>query len=300
MASYTVVTNTTIDINLFDDIADQGWEISDNTAYHDGCNSGYIEKYFDLSKDTEWVFEFDILAIISGNIKIIVGDQHGTAYTTAGTKKEIFNITGNNVLVRFFSTGVNALELVKIYPKNVKSPGRTWVFNEDFNGWVGEHSYIPEFMTKLNGGFYCFKNGELWEQNINPIYNNFFGVQYTSKISFVANAEYQNNKLYFQVKIDSDGRWGIPEMTTQPNETWPNGMKSKLHANNFKLEGGKYWADIMRDMNDPRYASEPLKALFEGRVMEGSVLIVNMETNSTEEIKLKGVFIISADQERNI
>jgi len=174
----------------------------------------------------------------------------------------------------------------------------TLVFNEDVDKFGGNHSYKPEFYCKFIDSFFSFKNGQLWDHDVNPIHNNFYGKQYTSQLKFVANSEYQKNKMYFVMKIDSNGRWSVPSMVTPKNETWPNGMKSRLHENNFDLEDGKYWADIMRDMNDPEFNNE-LQALFEGRTLTGPMLICDLETKETKEVKLNSVFIYSSDQDRN-
>lgn len=175
---------------------------------------------------------------------------------------------------------------------------KTYVFNEGTNRWIGTHSYNPEYYCKFLDSLFSFKLGRLWEHDVNPIHNNFYGQQYTSKISFVANESYQRNKLYYVMKIDSDGRWAVPKIITPKNETWPNGMRSRLHENNFDLYNGKYWADFLMDMNDPNFTDE-LKALFEGRYLVGAMLICDIECKETKETKLNGVFIYSSEQKRN-
>lgn len=180
------------------------------------------------------------------------------------------------------------------------TPGRaatTLSFSEKSKKFL-TYSFVPDHMIKFKDEFFTFKAGGLWEHDVNPIRNNFYGVQYTSKIKFVANDQYQKNKMFFVMKIDSNGRWSVPSMITPKSETWPNGMKSMLHENNFDLDNGKYWADIMRDMNDPDY-NDPLVALFEGRTMTGPILVCDIECKETKEVELNGVFIYSAEQDRN-
>ena len=178
------------------------------------------------------------------------------------------------------------------------SESNTIVFNEDGDKWGGNHSYRPEFYCKFINSYFSFKNGDLWEHDVNPVYNNFYGVQYTSKLKFVANSDYQKNKMYFVMKIDSNSPWSVPRMVTPKNQTWPNGMRTMLHENHFDLDNGKYWADILRDMNDPQYDNE-IEALFEGRVITGSMLICEIESKETKEARLNGIFIYSADHDRN-
>ena len=61
-------------------------------------------------------------------------------------------------------------------------------FKEDLNGWNTRKSYIPETGLSLNNTFYTFKNGNLWSHN-NEVRNNFYGVQYSSKVKFIFNEE---------------------------------------------------------------------------------------------------------------
>jgi hypothetical protein len=87
-------------------------------------------------------------------------------------------------------------------------------------------------------------------------------------------------------------------METDKNEKFPNGTKSRLTKNNFIQEDGKYWADILKDMGDPRF-SNPTQALFEGREVQGSYLTITMENEETKEMKLKDAFVYSEEQPRN-
>lgn len=221
--------------------------------------------------------------------------------------KKIFkkaSIHKTKVLLSFNSklslliVAVNGYEI-----NNQKIEGVTLVFNEDLNLWGGYHSYNPEYMHKFIDGLFVFKDGRLWEQDVNETRNNFFGIQYPSRITLVANAKDKSgkllNKLYYQLKIDSNDKWSVPKMVTPKNETYPNGMKSMLHKNNFTLDRGNYWADIMRDMLDPQYNNE-VEALFSGRVMEGNMLIFELENNSTKEVRLTGVHVYSSPQDRNV
>ena len=61
-------------------------------------------------------------------------------------------------------------------------------FKEDLNGWNTRKSYIPETGLSLNNTFYTFKNGNLWSHD-NEVRNNFYGVQYSSKVKFIFNEE---------------------------------------------------------------------------------------------------------------
>ncbi len=66
------------------------------------------------------------------------------------------------------------------------SKNDTVSFKEDLNGWNTRKSYIPENGLSLNNVFYTFNGGNLWSHN-NEIRNNFYGIQYNSKVKFIFN-----------------------------------------------------------------------------------------------------------------
>ena len=51
----------------------------------------------------------------------------------------------------------------------------TTSFTEKVTGWTSRKSFIPESGVSLNGTYYTFKNGELWEHNANATRNSFYG-----------------------------------------------------------------------------------------------------------------------------
>ncbi len=305
MANYTILKNTDLFIDLPLDFSNQGWVISANKAYHSGCNSGYIEKIFDLSGATQWSFTYTILSVTTGSINIVVNGVNGVSRTTAGTYTETFTVTGANRLIRFFSTGENALEIVKIYPSNGAITGTTLAFNEDALRFTTYYSYVPEFTNKFINSFFTFKDGGLWEHNVNETRNNFYGEQFTSKVRFICNFEFQKNKLFFNLRLDSKGAWFSPYMKTQITDQFPNGMESRLKKSNFKLIDGKLWGDVLRDLTDPAFAgiSNPttraLEALFKGRKMQGGYMIIELENADTTEAKLSSVEVYYVEAERN-
>ena len=55
----------------------------------------------------------------------------------------------------------------------------TLSFKEEVDGWTSRKSYIPESGVSLNGTYYTFKNGLIWQHYINSIRNNFYGIGQT-------------------------------------------------------------------------------------------------------------------------
>lgn len=290
MASYTILKNESITIDLPSDIADQGWVVSGGTASHSGCNSGYIERMFDLSEAEEWTFRYTIPSITSGVIIMLVDGQTGETRTTPGTYEETFEVTGP-VLVRFFSDGVNQIEFLKVFKAVTEPNSVTVAFSEDANRWVGYYSYKPEFMVKFINDFFVFRNGELWEQNVNPLRNNFFGVQYTSKIEFYCNLNPTQVKIFHSMREKSNKAWSAPELLIYPYYGKPEGQLSRLKKGRFRSLQGDWFSDFLRDMNDPRYLTEE-EALFKGAELQGSLMKVTIENSDTVEVRLLSVDIL--------
>lgn len=297
MASYTILKNQTLDVVLLEDMRDQGWTFSDGVAYHNGCNPGRIRFSFDLRNYEDWNFDYEILSIVSGSIKIIVNGEDGPINTTIGKKTNTFEVTGNNIIVDFYSTGENSLKYLRAFPTLETENSRNFMFNEDTNRWTGDVSWKPDQMLKMNNKFFSFKSGVTWEHNVNPLYNNFYGVQYESKITFVANNDVDLNKFFKTVKIDANGKIGIPNMYVPASENFPNGMKSRLPV--LKLDKGNYWGDIKRDLTSPGFEDQ-LTALFKGRPMQGKYLVLELSFSSTEELKLRSVYVFTNEQFRNL
>lgn len=305
MASYTILKNTSLLIDLPSDIADQGWEVSGNIAYHSGCNSGYIDEVFDLSSAEEWTFRYKILSLTSGSINIVVDGEVGVSRTEAGTYEETFEVTGSK-LVRFFSTGINSIEFLKVFKTSEESNAVTLAFNEGADKWTTKYGYHPEFMCKFINDFFAFKDGQLWEQNVNPLRNNFFGQQSYTEIKFICNMEYFKNKLFFNLRLDGRGQWFSPSLKTNITNQFPNGMESRLSPSNFKLIDGVLWADILRDFTDPRFNTivdpdqREVQALFNGRMMQGNYMEITLRSNGSGEGKLISCEVYVNDAERNL
>lgn len=297
MASYTILKNESITIDLPSDIADQGWVVSGGTASHSGCNSGYIERLFDLSEAEEWTFRYTIPSITSGVIIMLVDGQTGETRTTPGTYEETFEVTGQ-VLVRFFSDGVNQIEFLKVFKAVTEPNSVTVAFSEDANRWVGYYSYKPEFMVKFINDFFVFRNGELWEQNVNPLRNNYFGTQYTSKLTFYVNLSPTEVKNFFSMRQKSNKVWTAEnngDILIYPSDGKPEGQVSRLKRGRFKRLNDDFFADFLRDINDPRFLTEE-EALFKGALLQGNVMKVRLENNDTSEVRLLSVDITVSKQ----
>lgn len=291
MASYTLIKNQPLVVNLPDDFSVQGWEVSENIAYHSGCNPGYIKSLINLSSATVWAFRYKINSLDTGTVNIVVDGISGTIRTVAGTYEETFIVDDPATVIQFYATGKCSIELLQVFPELESVAGRTLAFNEDADKWVTYYSYVPEFIHKFINGFFTFQNGRLWEHNVNDLRNNFYGEQYTSKITFFCNLNAEEVKTYFSMRQKSNKVWGVPEIETPARYGKPEGQKSRIKKGNFKHLQGDWFADFLRDLNDPRFTTE-LDALMKGANLQGDFMKITIENSDVTEVKLSSIQII--------
>lgn len=173
---------------------------------------------------------------------------------------------------------------------------QTIVFSEDENRWKSFMPYLPESFSFAGMEFIAFKSGELWRFSGNPLYNNFFGVQYTSKVTIVGNQNYGKINQFIGIGEETNTVWSCPSLKTPPRAQYPNGMESRLIKSKFRPVMGVQYAAIMKDMNTPNRSSVQ-DALLNGRDMTGHVLVIELENDSTEFVKLDAINIRYVPQE---
>lgn len=299
MASYTIVKNQELVINLPEDFAIQGWEVSQNIAYHSGCNPGYIKSSIDLSSSLSWTFRYTILSLTSGTVNIVVGGENGVIRTEPGVYADVFEISDPDTLIQFYATGDASLQSLQVFPEMEATEGTTLAFNEDADKWVTYYSYIPEFMHKFVNSFFTMKSGTLWEHNVNEIRNNFYGEQFDSEITFYCNLNPSEVKTFFSMVQDSNKVWSVTDIEIPARYGKPNGQKSRLKKGRFKNLQGNWFADFLRDLNDPRFNTE-IGALMNGADLQGQVMKVTIKNSDTTEVKLTSVQIIVSLSPYNI
>lgn len=288
MASYEVSENQTLTVNLLDDFTDQGWIVSQGTAFHSGCNSGYIRLNVDLSSYGSWTFVYTIQSITSGIVRIVVDGVSGIDRTSAGTYEETFSSSNPNAVIEFYATGISAVSSVSIFSPETANDGRTLAFNEDANRWVTDYSFVPEFMIKFINSFFSFQNGQLWEHNVNPIRNNFYGVQYPSIVTFYVNIEPTVVKNFYTIRLKSNKVWTATNIYIPPREGKSKGQVSRLKKGRFRSYQGDWFAEFMRDINDPRFINE-LDALTKGALLQGNWMEITLENTDTTEVRMMSV-----------
>lgn len=83
----------------------------------------------------------------------------------------------------------------------------TLTYDDAIQGWTSFFSYHPDWMIGMNQYFYTFKGGNLYRHNVNPVRNNFYGVQYNSVMQSVFNDAPLENKLFKTLNLEGDDAW---------------------------------------------------------------------------------------------
>lgn len=172
-------------------------------------------------------------------------------------------------------------------PDQLRVVGETMTFNEKRNNWVSNYEYNAEFYSKVGSSvFISFNNGQLWIQDINPICNNFYGVQHSAKIKAVFNISPKSVKVWVVAGHKSSNAWLWSFIETVSNFYSPTGQETNILDSEFINEEGVFWAEMRKDLNTP-YISNPI---INGNDMRGEVLRVTIENSSTNKEVLYHIF----------
>lgn len=94
-------------------------------------------------------------------------------------------------------------------------------YSERVKGWTSFHSFIPDWMARLNNRFFTIKNGQLYLHNdeTNPIRNTFYGTRYNSKITTEFNDVASDDKIFKNVVLEGDKPWSVALRTNYTEGT---------------------------------------------------------------------------------
>ncbi len=170
----------------------------------------------------------------------------------------------------------------------------TVVFSETINGWTSFMSFIGEWYQKINTRFISFKSGQLWLHQNNPLYNNFYGVQYESNLRFICNKEPFDSKILQVVEeIAKGAQWDCSDISTPEGQSsellglYDISSPNTLPADFTKYEN-RYSANVMRDKNTPNLQSSDYP-LLNGDEIRSDVFSILLRNNKTTQQNLYGV-----------
>ncbi|HRG27396.1 MAG TPA: hypothetical protein PLJ00_05875 [Chitinophagales bacterium] len=174
---------------------------------------------------------------------------------------------------------------------------KTIAYNFERTGLVGSFDYYVDAMAPNSDTFVSANSNTLWVHEATDICGNFHNEQFVAKVKIVFTEYPLTVKDWFAMRLSSLKKWKA-EIEIPPSANIPIGMKSRLTYNRFKNDEGYFWASLLNDMTDPYKQGTELDKLFNGRSLKGSVMVVELETNSTEMVALYEVAVsVSASQE---
>lgn len=108
-------------------------------------------------------------------------------------------------------------------------------YSDKVNGWTSFHSFVPDWMAKLNNRFFSIKGGQLWLHNdeTNPVRNNFYGEQFDSKIVPVLNDSPSDDKIFKTLVLQSTHSWDAKIKTNYTESTIANTEFNKRESRFF-------------------------------------------------------------------
>ena len=173
---------------------------------------------------------------------------------------------------------------------------QTVVYSNQIKRWTNFRDYVPERVASTSMKLITFNDGKLYVHNSNPIHNNFYGTQYTSKIQTVSNENAKNIKVFRAMSYESNLPWSAPLITVPANSQYKLGMQSRLKAGKFINKEGIYYSEFLKDLNSPGFATAT-EALIDGRDLRGKVLEMVLESDNTEHTVLFSLNVKSTPSE---
>ncbi len=114
----------------------------------------------------------------------------------------------------------------------------TITYGLNTKGWTSFHSYFPEWMIGMNSFFYTFYQGNMWKHYDNSTRNNYYGSQYTSKVTPIINDDPTSVKMFKTIELDGDAAWDTTITTDMAT--------GFMDASYYSLKEGDYYTYIRR------------------------------------------------------
>ncbi len=128
-------------------------------------------------------------------------------------------------------------------------PNYTLTYDDGVKGFPSFYSYHPDWMKGMNNYFYTFKEGNLYRHNTNERRNNYYGVDYDSKIISVFNDEPLMNKIFKTISLESDSSWSADLNSDQQ-------FGSFISSDDFELKEGAFFGYVRAFNSDPATSTQ--------------------------------------------
>lgn len=170
---------------------------------------------------------------------------------------------------------------------------KTIAWNEDKNRWITLYSFAPERYSSVLRSIVSFKDGKLWLHDVNPTYNNFYGVQHRTELTVIPHTD--NTKQTFHTVLLQGNQanplandWAIEEIAND------YGQRSRLKKQHFRLKENFWCASFLRDITDTT-VTDPI---INGRNLRGQELVCKFVNDSEGIVSLQQIITTIVPSER--
>jgi len=94
-------------------------------------------------------------------------------------------------------------------------------YDETAQGWISFYDYKPSQTFSLKNQYYTTNGSQLWLHNSSKAdYNNFYGVAYPSKVTFIFNPQVSSSKVFRTINYEGTSGWQVDNFVS--DEVGPN------------------------------------------------------------------------------
>ena len=241
-----IIQNTAKTFSLNNYIIDRGWKTpSSNSISRTSENSGDLGIPYSIGSGVEYEWSLVVNNISNGSIVIIIGGVTSTPITTSGYHQGTITATNSTDRVIIWSDADASISSLNLMVKQTSTEAHegsdTITWSEQRKGWVTFKDMIPESGFSMYSHLFTLKDGHLWKHTLEGTYNNFYGVQYSSKVKFPVSSV--GVKTYHTIALHSNKVLG----TTQDGITTELGNVTDLVTFDFDSREGIHYANKLRD-----------------------------------------------------
>lgn len=266
-----VVENNSVNIDIRPYLITRGWTIMrTDRAKHQAPYKGSLDFNIQLEEGEEYEISYTLSNMGSGEVIVTVGGVELDPDESSGYYQKTVIPEGNNISV-YSDTDVE-ISLFSIKKRMTEeidlSRKDTIAYSQPRSGWVSFRSYVPDSAVSMYTDLITFKNGELWLHTKEAIPNNFYGVQYYSKVKFPVSSV--GVKTYNSIAVHSNKVIG----TTENGIETELGDISDLITFDFTTREGVHYANILRDE-------------LTNNLLKGRYIVVELTDEETKGTKLE-------------
>lgn len=155
----------------------------------------------------------------------------------------------------------------------------TLTFSNKSQGWASRWTYRPEWMVGLNSSFYSFKNGNLYQHDINQNHTQFYGTIGGFSVSTIFNESPVEIKMFKTLAIDGSTGLNVSGYTDLD--------EIHMYKDQFQKKEGKFYSYVRRPQNQLNYDLISTQGVGTVSAVVGTnITMSNPFTNVSEKDKL--------------